>query len=1135
MAKEISNLITFNTYKFERGGLLVDMFNQFNARVGDQGTELAIQWETSKTGTKVALKERELHFFAAGSVGKYLEKLEDGTGFKMSADASTVSWEDKDGAGSLDDGITVAKLPKQFFPQKGIFFGYFGLKDRQGNIFTSVNVWFRVLGGVPTMGAAIPYFVTEFDEVLERCNGKIVDALAELREKYQAEVKKNEDMSAETRRLLNELASKVGEVIAQIESKNIVTQKAFNELNERLTAENQKTRDAIAVTLSKFKIKPIAMKNADAIKTAYPNGVDGLFLAADTGHLWIYLDGAWLDEGPFQSATLPQEVLDKLAPYQKGYMRRNLIDDPEFITKDEWTARGADITFAIDSSTYNGHGVLKVVSTTGKGGVYTTTKPVLAGQTISMSLISSFVSSDTNANASATITFLKDANASINDPNNAISSEGILSLNPDNNTAYQRFRKEHIIAPAGTKAMRMSIEFNGIGTLYLTEPLIVFGENVGPYELDEYQTQLEMMTSRKNLIVDPELNDESNFWTARNGLTIKRDKMKFNGHNVLHLSNHDVTVKQAFAVSGKMEVTPGQTLAFINEAYLTPTTTGSNASVQIAFYTKDEAGQDENFKLETKDINDFNSWQAFSFNNVTVPATAAYVRVKYVINGTGDLYIAVPMLVCNDHALLFDVDDLAKANPKSVIIDNPYYSTSRGYTWFHFDKITTDLYSDTQSLTWADYMNGTKGVKDDSYVENTWSPDGIGPAYSNHSKRLAYSIVTNRVTVTDKKSPYLINLLGYDDEQGYYGLLKDQYEALLDKQRQGTFKHLDGLTDDMIDKLDKKTDELYPLIADNDKFVFGLMADNHQTGLEVNNYRPNYTGMAYERVRQALDPDANFNLGDSVLSAGDNLVALRRAFEYTPAKDWVYCEGNHDRWVHDPILPPTQFYAAVNRVHRNDSRFHFGDGSNGAYYYVDYDSKKLRVIVLDDYDVGSAHDAEYNDKAGIRQAQFDWLANTALQVDDGWYVLVMVHQSPYPDMPENNRVANSNQLVQLFNAFETGVNTTITAKDAVFEDGTYDVNLTTNFKRPGKIIAVLSGHNHVDAAQVHNGVNYITTSCGYIDINLYHSKDGQPAKYGQRDQHTYSAISFDFGIINFKEQTLRLKRFGFGNDRTFKW
>lgn len=223
MAKEISNLITFNTYKFERGGLLVDMFNQFNARVGDQGTELAIQWETSKTETKINLKERGLHFFGTGSVGQYLEKLEDGTGFKMSADASTVEWEDKDEAGSLDDGITVVKLPKQFFPQKGIFFGYFGLKDRQGNIFTSVNVWFRVLGGVPTMGAAIPYFVTEFDEVLERCNGKIVDALAELREKYQAEVKKNEDMSAETRAALSKLADAVGAIQAQINAGNVVT------------------------------------------------------------------------------------------------------------------------------------------------------------------------------------------------------------------------------------------------------------------------------------------------------------------------------------------------------------------------------------------------------------------------------------------------------------------------------------------------------------------------------------------------------------------------------------------------------------------------------------------------------------------------------------------------------------------------------------------------------------------------------------------------------------------------------------------------------------------------------------------------------------------------------------------------
>lgn len=308
MAKEISNLITFNTYKFERGGLLVDMFNQFNARVGDQGTELAIQWETSKTETKINLKERGLHFFGTGSVGQYLEKLEDGTGFKMSADASTVEWEDKDEAGSLDDGITVVKLPKQFFPQKGIFFGYFGLKDRQGNIFTSVNVWFRVLGGVPTMGAAIPYFVTEFDEVLERCNGKIVDALAELREKYQAEVKKNEDMSAETRATLSKLADAVGVIQAQIDAGNVVTKKDFQDGLDKVANDAQEKTNKAISNLTSGSPHPIA--NYDELLKQYPKGTEGLWVTKDKGIRYVYIDNSWQNFGPYEAVTIDNKEIN---------------------------------------------------------------------------------------------------------------------------------------------------------------------------------------------------------------------------------------------------------------------------------------------------------------------------------------------------------------------------------------------------------------------------------------------------------------------------------------------------------------------------------------------------------------------------------------------------------------------------------------------------------------------------------------------------------------------------------------------------------------------------------------------------------------------------------------------------------
>ena len=197
-----NNIIRFNSYKLERGGLLYDMYDQFNARVGDQGTPLVMQWTQGLADTLIDLQAKKLHFYAAGQVGQYLEKLKDGTGYQMSADASQVEYEDRNAAGTMDHGITKVKLPKQFFPQEGIFYGYFGLKDDQGNTYTSVNVWFRVLSGVPIMGAAIPYFSTRFDELMEKLNGKVVDVLAEIQKEYQEEVQKNLTVSAETRATL---------------------------------------------------------------------------------------------------------------------------------------------------------------------------------------------------------------------------------------------------------------------------------------------------------------------------------------------------------------------------------------------------------------------------------------------------------------------------------------------------------------------------------------------------------------------------------------------------------------------------------------------------------------------------------------------------------------------------------------------------------------------------------------------------------------------------------------------------------------------------------------------------------------------------------------------------------------------
>lgn len=295
------NIIKFNIHKLERGGLLYDMYNQFNARVGDQGTPLVIQWTQGTTDTPISLKKNQLHFYATGQVGKYLEKLDDGTGYKMSADASSVEYEDKDSAGTQVNGITVAKLPKQFFPQEGIFYGYFGLKDASGNTYTSTNVWFRVLGGVPIMGAAIPYFSTRFDELMETCQGRIEDALAQLRQEYQDEVKKNKDMSDETRAALSKLADAVGAIQAQIDAGNVVTRNDFVQSIDKVNGSLDKVSKEIANRLAKMDNGVHAFATAQAIKDKYPTGADGIFVAVDTGHQWYWIDGAWVDAGVYQS------------------------------------------------------------------------------------------------------------------------------------------------------------------------------------------------------------------------------------------------------------------------------------------------------------------------------------------------------------------------------------------------------------------------------------------------------------------------------------------------------------------------------------------------------------------------------------------------------------------------------------------------------------------------------------------------------------------------------------------------------------------------------------------------------------------------------------------------------------------
>lgn len=58
--------------------------------------------------------------------------------------------------------------------------------------------------------------------------------------------------------------------------------------------------------LAQMDLQPEAFESEAALKAKYPNGKAGLMITADTGHKWVWINGAWKDCGIYQSAGDPE-------------------------------------------------------------------------------------------------------------------------------------------------------------------------------------------------------------------------------------------------------------------------------------------------------------------------------------------------------------------------------------------------------------------------------------------------------------------------------------------------------------------------------------------------------------------------------------------------------------------------------------------------------------------------------------------------------------------------------------------------------------------------------------------------------------------------------------------------------------
>lgn len=482
-------LITFNVYKQEP--IVKDMTSLFNGRVGDQGVRLAVRWVQGEPGAlqEVDVIERKM----LGSVHLMVGNgIPDGQGdINMDVDAKGIDI-DSDPANNLPHGITVFKLPQEAFPQKGFAKGYFALKDELGNVWSSIDVWFKVKGGVPYLGAKVKYFSDEWNTFIAMAKKQNEDFANEMRNNYDQHVLSAQNALEDATKNLSTLAGTAGNINAQITAQDIITRPEYDKLANQITD-----------TLSKMNLKPEYYADLNAVQVKYPNGSDNFIVTSD-GYLAIYQNGQWTKGPLFQAAGLSDNVQGKL----NTMVPRNLIVNSAWSTGDisNWYAFG-NATITVNSD--RGFNVLHMEAngnTDDQWDMLTSEKiPVKPGEAVSAAVSALWKPADKNVDGAAMV---------INFYANEDGSGDRIAYQTVGFSPSAKFvlaKLENRIVPDNAKSARLVVQLKRNGSLDFYRPIFVADKLVKGYVPESVDT---VHPTGRNLIADPTFNHESAFWNT---------------------------------------------------------------------------------------------------------------------------------------------------------------------------------------------------------------------------------------------------------------------------------------------------------------------------------------------------------------------------------------------------------------------------------------------------------------------------------------------------------------------------------------------------------------------------------------------------------------------------------------------
>lgn len=324
-----------------------------------------------------------------------------------------------------------------------------------------------------------------------------------------------------------------------------------------------------------------------------------------------------------------------------------------------------------------------------------------------------------------------------------------------------------------------------------------------------------------------------------------------------------------------------------------------------------------------------------------------------------------------------------------------------------------------------------------------------------------------------------------------------------------------------------------------DNFSALSTTDVHYYMLDEYGYK-NYTNDALSSIDGYLSVDAIINLGDSIYYGTKKkeygINALNKSFRKINKDKLIYCIGNHDfngvssinelqekSWTIDDNEINTLVIRQMKDIFRPQGK---------RYFYRDFTNKKIRVISLDTQDINISFTEDIIDISpltvfGIRKEQIEWLINTALNVpDDDWGIIITMHVGLYltnEGFTANDPLINRYAVRNVLSKYVAKTEYSYALESSGYFGGDGGSGTFSNYK--GKLIAVLSGHAHSDGYTNQDGFNAIQSICSYFDY----------AQHPDRIADNETSFSIDLIIVDKDNNKIKLKRFGYGNDREYTY